>query len=212
MRVIHLKGGQLGYGGHVVNVAQDITTFAATLPRLAADVPIIIRRREGQEPGQHKDLHVRRGRVQRALVWLIANNPYYRDIVLDDTAISQLPVDRQLRGLRTTVSVGDSERDLGPQEEGDGEEGDTPEDTESFMAPAGKSMLEDRAIEAALRRRARESGRMFRSTPGLGWRIPPSTSSRQQAWRPWPSPPSSPGRRGTPPTPHVPGASSPRTA
>ena len=27
MRVIHLKGGQLGYGGHVVNVAQDITTF-----------------------------------------------------------------------------------------------------------------------------------------------------------------------------------------
>ena len=55
MRVIHLKGGQLGYGGHVVNVAQDIT-FAATLPRLAADVPIIILGREGQEPGQHKDL------------------------------------------------------------------------------------------------------------------------------------------------------------
>ena len=92
MRVIHLKGGQLGYGGHVVNVAQDITTFAATLPRLAADVPIIILRREGQEPGQHKDLHVRRVRAQRALIWLIANNPYYRDIVLDDTALSQLPV------------------------------------------------------------------------------------------------------------------------
>ena len=92
MRVIHLKGGQLGYGGHVVNVAQDITTFAATLPRLAADVPIIILRREGQEPGQHKDLHVRSVRVQRALIWLIANNPYHRDIVLNDTALSQLPV------------------------------------------------------------------------------------------------------------------------
>ena len=36
MRVLHLKGGQLGYGGHVVNVAQDITTFAATLPRLSS--------------------------------------------------------------------------------------------------------------------------------------------------------------------------------
>ena len=72
MRVLHLKIGQLGYGGHVVNVAQDITTFAATLPRLAADVPIIIVRREGQEPGHHKDLHVRRGRVQRALVWLLS--------------------------------------------------------------------------------------------------------------------------------------------
>ena len=110
MRVVHLKGGQLGYGGHVVNVAQDITTFAATLPRLAADVPIIILRREGQEPGQHKDLHVRRVRVQRALIWLIANNPYYRDIVLDDTALSQLPLNGQLRGLRSTVSGGDSER------------------------------------------------------------------------------------------------------
>ncbi|CAB1108899.1 unnamed protein product [Ectocarpus sp. CCAP 1310/34] len=59
MRVLHLKGGQLGYGGHVVNVAQDISTLAAALPRLAADVPIIIIRREGQEPGQHKPVGMR---------------------------------------------------------------------------------------------------------------------------------------------------------
>ena len=50
MRVLHLKGGQLGYGGYVVNVAQDITTFAATLSRLGADVPIIIR--SGTRPAQ----------------------------------------------------------------------------------------------------------------------------------------------------------------
>ena len=56
MRVVHLKGGQLGYGGHVVNVAQDITTFAAALPRLASDVPIIILRREGQEPVSYTHL------------------------------------------------------------------------------------------------------------------------------------------------------------
>ena len=69
MRVVHLKGGQLlGYGGHVVNVAQDITTFAATLPRLAADVPIIILRREGQDPGQHKDLHVRPNQLQKRVL------------------------------------------------------------------------------------------------------------------------------------------------
>ncbi|CAM9107564.1 unnamed protein product, partial [Ectocarpus sp. 13 AM-2016] len=91
MRVLHLKGGQLGYGGHVFNVAQDINTLSAALPRLAADMPIIIIRREWQEPGQHKDLHVRRARVQRAWLCLIANNPYYRDIVLEDTALSQLP-------------------------------------------------------------------------------------------------------------------------
>ena len=68
MRVVHLKGGQLGYGGHVVNVAQVITTFPATLPRLAADVPIIILRREGQELGQHKDLHVRPNQLQKRVL------------------------------------------------------------------------------------------------------------------------------------------------
>lgn len=169
MRVLHLKGGQVGYGGHVVNVPQDITTIADALPRLAADVPIIVIRREGQEPGQHKDLHVRRARMQRALLWLVENNPYYRDIVLDSTALNQLPVDGQLRGLLATVGGGDSERDLGPRGEGDGEEGDAPEDTKSFMAPAGNSMLEDRAIEAALRRRARESRGSGADVPVNAW-------------------------------------------
>ena len=37
----HLKGGQLGYGGHVVNVAQDISTFAATLPRQKRVLPAL---------------------------------------------------------------------------------------------------------------------------------------------------------------------------
>ncbi|CAM9108627.1 unnamed protein product [Ectocarpus sp. 8 AP-2014] len=130
VHVLHLNGGQLGYGGHF-----------------------------GKEPGQHKDLHVRKARVQRALLWLIANNAHYRDLVLDDTALSQILLDGQPRGLRTTVSGADSERDLGPRGEGGGEEqGDTPEDTESFMAPADESMLEDSAIEAALRRRVKERG------------------------------------------------------
>ncbi len=102
MRALHLNGGQLGYGGHVVNVAQELRTYIrylrrCTPPRVAADVPIITIRSEGQqEPGQHKDLHVRKGRVQRALLCLIANNPYYRDIVVDGAALSQLPVEGQL--------------------------------------------------------------------------------------------------------------------
>ena len=34
MRVYNLKGGQFGYGGHVVNVAQNSSHFATSLPRL----------------------------------------------------------------------------------------------------------------------------------------------------------------------------------
>lgn len=166
-----IGGCQTGDRASLRNYTVCCPTFAATLLRLAADVPIIIIRREGQEPGQHKDLHVRRARVQRALllVWLSANNPYYRDIVLDDAAPSHLPLDGQLGGLRTTISGGDSERDLGLRGDGEGEKGDTPEDTESFMAPAGKSTLEDRHVEAAMRRRATESKESGADIPVYAW-------------------------------------------
>ena len=75
MRVMRLSGGQLGYRGHVVNVAQDVQTFAATLPRLGADIPILVVRRQGVEQGTHHDLLVRRGRVERALHWAQAQQP-----------------------------------------------------------------------------------------------------------------------------------------
>ncbi|CAN0117281.1 unnamed protein product, partial [Ascophyllum nodosum] len=49
MRVFRLKGGQNAHGGHVVNIPQDVTRFAASLPRLAADIPVLVERRQGAE-------------------------------------------------------------------------------------------------------------------------------------------------------------------
>ena len=72
MRVYRLKGGQRGYGGHVVNLAQNISDFVNSLPRPATELPIIVVRRQGGE-GTHKNLFVRRQRVFDAINWLRAD-------------------------------------------------------------------------------------------------------------------------------------------
>ena len=69
MRVYRLKGGQRGYGGHVVNLAQDVGGFPKRLRSGAWDLPILVVRREGGE-GTHKDILVRRQKVLPALTWL----------------------------------------------------------------------------------------------------------------------------------------------
>ena len=71
MRVYRLKGEQRGYGGHVVNLAQNIGDFINSLPRPARELPIVVVRRQGGE-GTHKELLVRRQRVFDALKWLRA--------------------------------------------------------------------------------------------------------------------------------------------
>lgn len=56
----HFKGRQFGYGGEVIIIAQDIADFAARLPRLRSNMPILIICREGQEDGEHKYSFARR--------------------------------------------------------------------------------------------------------------------------------------------------------
>ena len=75
MRVYRLKGGQRGYGGHVVNLAQNVADFVKRLSRAAKDLPIVVVRRLGGDD-THKDLLVRRQRVFDAIVWLQANKPF----------------------------------------------------------------------------------------------------------------------------------------
>ena len=47
MRVYRLKGGQRGYGGHVVSLAQNIDDFVNNLLRHARELPIIVVWRQG---------------------------------------------------------------------------------------------------------------------------------------------------------------------
>ncbi len=92
MTIYRLPHGQYGYRGHVINLPQDITSFASKLPRLSSELDVVFVRKEGSV-NSHRDFRVRKSVVHNALLWLNQNNKYYRSIDIDLTALNQLPDD-----------------------------------------------------------------------------------------------------------------------
>ena len=92
MSVYRLPQGQYGYIGHVVNLPQDVASFTQSLLHLPTDLNVIFLRKEGANQS-HRDFHVRRTVVYRALQWLVCHNQYYRalGVTIDITALAQLP-------------------------------------------------------------------------------------------------------------------------
>ena len=95
MSIYHLPQGQYGYKGHVINMPQDLSVFATSLPRLPSELDVMIVRKKGSN-NTHRDFRVRKMVVQRALQWLKRNNKYYRNIDIDVSVLSQLPEDGDL--------------------------------------------------------------------------------------------------------------------
>ena len=104
MSLYRLPHGQYAYSGHVINLPQDVASFANSLPRLPSELDIIVIRKEGAA-NSHRDFHVRRAVVLCALQWLLANNKYYRGVHLNPIALALLPEDGNLTGLRSTQPV-----------------------------------------------------------------------------------------------------------
>ena len=92
MAIYRLPHGQYGYRGHVINMPQDVTELASSLPRLPSELDVVFVRKEGSQ-NSHRDFRVRRSAVQRALLWLKENNKYYHTIAIDIAALNQLPDD-----------------------------------------------------------------------------------------------------------------------
>ena len=101
MSIYRLPQGQYGYSGHIINLPQDVASFANSLPRLPSELDVIIVRKEGTDQS-HRDFHVRRNVVHQALQWLIMHNKYYRanNVCIDGNALDQLPEDGNLAQLR----------------------------------------------------------------------------------------------------------------
>ena len=76
MSIYRLPLGQYGYTGHVINLPQDVISFAHSLPRLPSELDVLIVRKEKEQ--SHQDFKVRRAVVHEALEWLRQNNKYYR--------------------------------------------------------------------------------------------------------------------------------------
>ena len=64
--IVKLPHGQYAYSGHVINLPQDVASFANSLSRLPSDLDVIIVRKEGAA-NSHRDFRVRRTAVLHAL-------------------------------------------------------------------------------------------------------------------------------------------------
>ena len=109
-----LKHGGIASRGHCIAFPQAVQEPATILPRLPAEVDIVRVRRQGKDD-THKDVRVRRHRIEGALHWLKENNPAYSDIVIDRSRLQNLPEDGELPNVRT-VEFSESEHidDQGP--------------------------------------------------------------------------------------------------
>ena len=95
MSIYRLPHEQYSYSGHVINLPQDVASFATSLPRLPSELDVVVVRKEGGVQS-HRDFHVRRSVVLRALQWLVANNIYYRNVHIDPSVLALLPQDDDL--------------------------------------------------------------------------------------------------------------------
>ena len=109
MSVYRLPHGQYGYSGHVINLPQDVASFATSLPSLPSQLDVIVVRRDGAA-GSHRDFRVRRSVVLSALQWLLPNNTYYRHVHINQAALSLLPADGDLTYL-VSVTIESSATD-----------------------------------------------------------------------------------------------------
>ena len=91
--VCRLSGGQIGYSGHVVNFERDVREFATSIPHRPEEIDFIVVRRQGtNRAGEavHRDFTIRPWVIRRWLEYLIANNPYYSDVTLDEERMRDL--------------------------------------------------------------------------------------------------------------------------
>jgi len=100
VRVVHLRGGQLGYQGSCVAVTQDVASFALRLPRAVqhCGTIFVVKKFESVSGSDvTKKFRIRRTVVTDWLLWLKANNPFYRCVEIDEESLQQLPEDSGVR-------------------------------------------------------------------------------------------------------------------
>ena len=90
LQVTYARGGQLKYSGHTICFPQDISTIATLLPRTIDALDIIIVNKENIDHKQYSFM-VSRDRVYVALNYKISNDPYYKDVQVDGSALASLP-------------------------------------------------------------------------------------------------------------------------
>ena len=72
MSIYRLPHGQYAYSGHVINLPQNVLSFATSLPRLPKELDVlVVKKLQGDS---HPHFRVRRTVVEEDINWLIQNN------------------------------------------------------------------------------------------------------------------------------------------
>ncbi len=77
MSIYRLPGGQLVSRGYVANFSQNLDVLCKELPRIPADISVIILKKDGQ-CNNNKEFKVNRARVLACLAYLCELNPQYK--------------------------------------------------------------------------------------------------------------------------------------
>ncbi|CAB4040611.1 Hypothetical predicted protein, partial [Paramuricea clavata] len=146
--------GQRGYSGHCINLPQNVTELATSLPRYPKDLAVIIVKVKGRE-NTFKDVRVRKQKVHDALIWLINNNPYYTKLLINQDALNLLPENGVPPDLMTVetdddiVSDKDCSPDVGPSTDNPSEDIVYNDSTEmSSFLPVGEQQQQE--VEAVI--------------------------------------------------------------
>ena len=107
MSIYRLPLGQYGYTGHIINLPQDVISFAHSLPRLPSELDVLVVRKEKEQ--SHHDFRVQRAAIQEALEWLLQNNKYYRanQVHLNQDVLQPLPENGDISEL-TSLQLDES--------------------------------------------------------------------------------------------------------
>ena len=149
MSIYRLPLGQYGYSGHVINLPQDVVSFATSLPRLPSQLDVLVVRKENAQ--SHRDFRVRRAVVEQALTWLLQNNRYYRanQVQLNHDSLAQLPEDGDLSALTSVLPEQHSTQHLQASDE-DPYQAHL---AQSFIPNAVRPMTEQEAVRQAVQDR-----------------------------------------------------------
>ena len=93
--IYNRRTGVIASKGHCIHFMQDISLVSRVLPRLPAEVPIVIIQKRNWQGETTRDLKVRRAVVKLWLEFLKANNRLraYRTLQIDEDRLNLLPVD-----------------------------------------------------------------------------------------------------------------------
>ena len=86
--------------GHCLCFTQDVKSFAKELPQKPENLPYLLLKNP-KESVTDDFFKVSRSKIIKALQWLQANNPYYKDIVISPENAREYPEDDYLTTIRT---------------------------------------------------------------------------------------------------------------